>query len=70
MRVLVVEDQPKMARLLQRGLRDDGFVTDVCGSGEDALAARVPGIGPRTIDRIRPHLFAVGPDPACGVGES
>ena len=37
MRVLVVEDQPKMARLLQRGLRDDGFVTDVCGSGEDAL---------------------------------
>jgi DNA-binding response OmpR family regulator len=36
-RVLVVEDQPKMARLLQRGLRDDGFVTDVCGSGEDAL---------------------------------
>ena len=26
-----------MARLLQRGLRDDGFVTDVCGSGEDAL---------------------------------
>ncbi|HEX6984479.1 MAG TPA: response regulator, partial [Planctomycetaceae bacterium] len=37
MRVLVVEDQPKMARLLQRGLRDDGFVADVCGSGEDAL---------------------------------
>jgi two-component system, OmpR family, response regulator len=43
-RVLVVEDQPKMARLLQRGLRDDGFVPDVCGSGEDALwmAASTP----------------------------
>ena len=33
-----------------------------------ALSARVPGIGPKTVDRIRPHLFAVGPDPACGVG--
>jgi len=34
----------------------------------EALSARVPGIGPKTVDRIRPHLFAVGPDPACGVG--
>jgi competence protein ComEA len=34
----------------------------------EALSRRVPGIGPRTVDRIRPHLFAVGPDPACGVG--
>jgi competence ComEA-like helix-hairpin-helix protein len=32
----------------------------------DALRERVPGIGPQTVDRIRPHLFAVGPDPACG----
>jgi two-component system OmpR family response regulator len=37
MRVLVVEDQPKMARILQRGLRDEGFVTDVSATGEDAL---------------------------------
>ncbi|MGH9887470.1 MAG: ComEA family DNA-binding protein, partial [bacterium] len=34
----------------------------------DALARRVPGIGPKTVDRIRSHLFAVGPDPACGAG--
>lgn len=34
----------------------------------DALARRVPGVGPKTVDRIRPHLFAVGPDPACGAG--
>jgi competence ComEA-like helix-hairpin-helix protein len=31
----------------------------------DDLAARVPGIGPRTVDRIRPRLFVAGPDPAC-----
>jgi two-component system, OmpR family, response regulator len=37
MRVLVVEDQPKMARILQRGLRDEGFATDVSATGEDAL---------------------------------
>ena len=35
----------------------------------DALSSRVAGIGERTIDRIRPHLFAVGPDPACGAQE-
>lgn len=32
----------------------------------DELAARVPGIGPKTVDRIRPRLFVAGPDPACG----
>ena len=37
MRVLVVEDQPKMSRLLQRGLRDEGVATDVSTNGEDAL---------------------------------
>ncbi len=37
MRVLVVEDQPKMARILQRGLRDEGFAADVSTNGEDAL---------------------------------
>jgi len=37
MRVLVVEDQPKMSRLLQRGLRDEGMAADVSGNGEDAL---------------------------------
>ncbi|MGK2954580.1 MAG: response regulator transcription factor [Solirubrobacterales bacterium] len=37
MRVLVVEDQPKMSRLLQRGLQDDGIVADVTDNGEDAL---------------------------------
>lgn len=37
MRVLIVEDQPKMSRLLQRGLEDDGITADVAGTGEDAL---------------------------------
>jgi two-component system OmpR family response regulator len=36
-RVLVVEDDPKMAALIGRGLREDGVATDIAGSGEDAL---------------------------------
>ena len=32
----------------------------------EELARRVPGIGPKTVDRIRPRVFAAGPDPACG----
>jgi two-component system OmpR family response regulator len=38
-RILVVEDEPKMARLLQRGLSEHGHVVEVTGSGEDALWA-------------------------------
>jgi two-component system OmpR family response regulator len=37
MRLLVVEDEMKMARLLERGLREEGHAVDVTGTGEDAL---------------------------------
>jgi two-component system OmpR family response regulator len=37
MRVLVVEDQPKLAALLARGLREEGHAADIAGRGEDAL---------------------------------
>lgn len=36
-RVLIVEDEVKMAGLLRRGLRADGMVADVAANGEDAL---------------------------------
>jgi two-component system OmpR family response regulator len=36
-RVLVVEDEPKMARLIRRGLQEEGLAADVAGRGEDAL---------------------------------
>lgn len=38
MRVLVVEDERKMASFVKKALRAEGFVTDVCYNGEDALA--------------------------------
>ena len=37
MRVLIVEDQPKLAELLARGLREEGHAADVADRGEDAL---------------------------------
>jgi len=37
MRVLIVEDELKMAGLLRRGLREDGMAADVAAKGEDAL---------------------------------
>jgi two-component system, OmpR family, response regulator len=37
MRILVVEDEPKLARLLERGLVEEGHAADVARTGEDAL---------------------------------
>ncbi|MCB0089914.1 MAG: response regulator transcription factor [Caldilineaceae bacterium] len=37
MRVLVVEDEPRMARLIRQGLEEDAYAVDVIGNGADAL---------------------------------
>src|SRR4051794_33131813 len=37
MKVLVVEDKPKMAALLRRALRGEGVAADVATRGEDAV---------------------------------
>jgi two-component system OmpR family response regulator len=37
MRVLIVEDELKMASLIRRGLQEEGLAADVAGNGEDAL---------------------------------
>ena len=37
MRILIVEDQVKMASLLRRGLREEGLAADVARSGDDAI---------------------------------
>ena len=36
MRVLVVEDDPGMTRVLQRGLAEEGYVVDACTDGAEA----------------------------------
>lgn len=37
MRILVVEDEPKTAGFLSKGLGENGFVVDIASRGEDAL---------------------------------
>ena len=37
MRILIVEDQVKMASLLRRGLREEGLAADVAQTGDDAI---------------------------------
>jgi two-component system, OmpR family, response regulator len=37
MRLLIVEDEPKLASLLKRGLTEEGHVVDTAGNGVDAL---------------------------------
>jgi DNA-binding response OmpR family regulator len=38
MRILVVEDERKVARFLERGLREEGYAVDVAHDGQDGLA--------------------------------
>lgn len=38
-RILVVEDEPKMARLLERGLTERGDVVEVAATGQDGVAS-------------------------------
>ena len=37
MRLLVIEDSPKMAGLLRRGLSEEGYAVDVVSTGEDGV---------------------------------
>jgi two-component system, OmpR family, response regulator len=37
MRILVVEDEVKIARAIRRGLEHEGYATDVVSTGEDAI---------------------------------
>ncbi len=44
MKILVVEDEPRLAELLRRGLSEEGHLVDVCGNGAQAI------VQARTID--------------------
>ncbi|MFL5893817.1 MAG: response regulator transcription factor [Thermoleophilaceae bacterium] len=57
MRVLVVEDEIKMAGLLRRGLAEDGLAVDVARSGEDAIVrARATDYDAIVLDVMLPGI--------------
>jgi two-component system, OmpR family, response regulator len=56
-RVLVVEDEVKMAGLLRRGLAEEGYAVDVAPTGEDALArARATEYDAVVLDLVLPGM--------------
>ena len=44
MKVLIVEDDRKLARLLTRVLSEQGFTADTCTSGADAVKQAMTGV--------------------------
>ena len=56
MRILVVEDEPKLGRLLVRGLGEEGHPTDLAPTGEEALWMA----GAALLRRDRPGRHASG----------
>ncbi|MDG4766810.1 response regulator transcription factor [Solwaraspora sp. WMMD406] len=57
MRVLVVEDEARLADALRRGLQEEGFVVDVAGSGPRGLElARHGGYDAMILDVMLPGL--------------
>ena len=61
MRILVVEDEVKMAGLLHRGLTEDGHVVDVAGSGDDAVwMGQVVAYDAIVLDLMLPGVDGVG----------
>jgi two-component system, OmpR family, response regulator len=57
MRVLVVEDEPRLARALQRGLTAEGYAVDVAADGLAGLeAARHEGYDAVVLDIMLPRL--------------
>ncbi len=56
-RVLIVEDEVRMASLIRRGLAGEGLAADVAGSGEDALwMARAHDYDAVVLDVMLPDL--------------
>ncbi|HZN18686.1 MAG TPA: response regulator transcription factor [Micromonosporaceae bacterium] len=57
MRLLVVEDEPRLARALQRGLAAEGYVVDVAADGPSGLdAVRHGGYDAVVLDIMLPGL--------------
>ncbi|MDT7596801.1 MAG: two-component system, OmpR family, response regulator [Pseudonocardiales bacterium] len=61
MRVLIVEDELRMAALLKRGLEEDGYAVDVVGTGTDAVwQAKEFSYDAVVLDVMLPGLDGVG----------
>jgi two-component system OmpR family response regulator len=59
-RLLIVEDEPRMAALIQRGLEEDGYVVDIARTGPEAVwQATESSYDAVVLDRMLPGLDGV-----------
>jgi DNA-binding response OmpR family regulator len=57
MKILIVEDEPKIARALSNGLKSERFLVDVCEDGETGLASALNGeYDAMVLDRMLPGV--------------
>src|SRR5262249_60197771 len=57
MRVLIVEDEAKMAGLIRKGLRQEGMAADIASKGEDAVWVAGPTAdGASILDLMLPGI--------------
>ncbi|HEX6042503.1 response regulator transcription factor [Longimicrobium sp.] len=60
MRILVVEDNPRIAAFLQKGLREEGYVVEVAGDGDQAYEkATTQGFDAAIVDVMIPGRSGV-----------
>ena len=60
MRILVVEDEPKIARFIKKGLTEEGYAVDVARDGEEALAfARAAPYDLIVLDLMLPKIDGI-----------
>jgi|SRR5687767_9390214 len=60
MRILVVEDNPRIAAFLQKGLREEGYVVEVAGDGDTAFQkATTQGFDAAVVDVMIPGRSGV-----------
>ena len=60
MRILVVEDDPKIASFVAKGFKESGFAVDRCADGEDGLAmARATEYDAAVVDVMLPKLSGI-----------
>jgi two-component system, OmpR family, response regulator len=60
-RVLLVEDEAKLARVLARGLNEEGYAADIAATGEEALwMARAVPYAAIVLDVMLPELDGFG----------
>jgi two-component system OmpR family response regulator len=64
MKVLIVEDEPKMAALIRRGLVDEGATADVAPTGEKALV--MAGVTPYDVIVLDVMLPGIDGFETCG----